>query len=86
MNDRPTAAELIEAVIVFLEGELIPGLSDPRLRFHTLVAANVLAISLRELAGEEDQLREEWRLLPRLLGSVARRLLGGAGFAGARGH
>jgi hypothetical protein len=68
MNDRPTAMELVEAVLGFLEAELIPGQSDPRLRFHTLVAANVLAIALRELAGQEAQLREEFDLLAPLLG------------------
>jgi hypothetical protein len=68
VNDRPTATELIESVLGFLEAELIPGQSDPRLRFHTLVAANVLAIALRELAGEETQLREECALLVGLLG------------------
>jgi hypothetical protein len=71
MNDRPSATELIEAVLGFLEAELIPSVSDPRLRFHALVAANVLAISLRELAGEEEQLREECRLLAPLLGAAA---------------
>ena len=37
--------------------------SDPRLRFHTLVAANVLSIALRELDGEEQHLRGELALL-----------------------
>jgi hypothetical protein len=68
MNDRPTATELIEAVVGFLEAELIPCLSDPRLRFHTLVAANVLSIALRQLDGEETQLHEEWALLGPLVG------------------
>src|SRR5690242_14430603 len=49
MNDRPTAAELVFAVREHLEGELIPTLADPRLRFQTLVAANVLRIVEREL-------------------------------------
>jgi hypothetical protein len=67
MNDRPTAAELIAAVRGYLEQELIPTLSDARLKFQTLVAANVLAISERELASEEEQLQEEWEQLGRLL-------------------
>jgi hypothetical protein len=71
MTDRPTAPELLEAVLGFLESELIPSLSDPRLRFHTLVAANVLAIARRELAGEEEHLHEEWRLLSPLIGAGA---------------
>ena len=45
MNDRPTAAELLAAARQFLEAELIPTLGDARLRFQTLVAANVLAIA-----------------------------------------
>src|SRR5207248_7149419 len=60
MNDRPTAVELVAAVRQYLEAELLPSLADPRLRFQTLVAANVLAIVERELPGEESSLREEW--------------------------
>jgi hypothetical protein len=52
MNDRPTAQELIEAARLYLEKELLPALSDARLRFQTLVAANVLSVAGRELAGE----------------------------------
>jgi hypothetical protein len=70
MNDRPNAAELIEAARGFLEAEVIPSLGDARLRFHALVAANVLAIALRELRGEEASLVEEWRLLTSLLGEA----------------
>ncbi len=62
MNDRPTAQELVDAVRLFLEKELLPGLTDARLRFQTLVAANVLAVAGREMAGEEALLHEEWRL------------------------
>jgi hypothetical protein len=63
MNDRPTAAELIDAARLYLEKELLPALTDQRQRFQTLVAANVLAIAGRELAGEEEMLRQEWHLL-----------------------
>ncbi len=69
MNDRPTAAELIDAVRHYLEAELLPTLTDARQRFQTLVAANVLAVAGRELAGEESQLRDEWDLLATLLGA-----------------
>jgi hypothetical protein len=68
MNDRPDAAELIDAVRGFLETELLPALGDARLRFHALVAANVLSVALRELKGEEPGLAEEWRLLAPLVG------------------
>jgi hypothetical protein len=67
MSDRPTAAELIAATRQFLEGELIPTLTDSRLRFQTLVAANVLAIVERELQVEENDLLREWQWLTELL-------------------
>jgi|SRR6516165_4079010 hypothetical protein len=69
MNDRPSAAELIDAVRHYLEAELLPTLTDARQRFQALVAANVLTIAGRELAGEEEQLRQEWDLLAGLLGA-----------------
>ena len=68
MNDRPTAGELIDAVRHYLEAELLPTLTDARQRFQALVAANVLAVAGRELAGEEEQLRQEWDLLVTLVG------------------
>jgi hypothetical protein len=70
MHDRPSAAELIDAVRGFLEAEVMPALADARLRFHALVAANVLSVALRELRGEEGSLREEWRSLSSLLGEA----------------
>jgi len=48
-DDRPTAAELVDAVTEFLERELQPAL-DGRLAFHTRVAVNALKITARELA------------------------------------
>jgi hypothetical protein len=48
MIDRPVREELLTAVREFLETELIPALTDQRLRFQTLVAANVLSIAERE--------------------------------------
>jgi hypothetical protein len=67
MNDRPTAGELVDAVRLFLEKELLPGLTDQRLRFQTLVAAHVLGIAGREMQTEEELLREEWQKLASLL-------------------
>ena len=68
MNDRPSAVELIDAVRGYLEKELLPALTDARLRFQTLVAANVLSVAGRELATEAEHLEEEWRLLDESLG------------------
>ena len=48
--DRPTAAELAEAVREFLETEILPAVDDRRLRFRTLVAANALGMVERETA------------------------------------
>lgn len=66
MSDRPTAAELLEAVWEFLSGELLPTLDDHRLKFRTLVAMNALGIARRELeAGGEGPGEEELRELAR---------------------
>lgn len=67
MQDRPDVQELLEAVRAFLEEEVVPGLEGPR-RFHARVAANLLAIVKRELAGEAAQLAAEWERLAVLLG------------------
>jgi hypothetical protein len=70
MNDRPNAIELVAAVREYLEGELLPTITDARLRFQTLVAVNALAIAGRELASEEHQLLEEGVWLAALLHSA----------------
>jgi HAMP domain-containing protein len=52
-GDRPTAAELVEAVYEFLAEEVLPAATDHRAKFRTLVAMNALGIARRELeAGE----------------------------------
>lgn len=48
-QDRPTAAELIEAVREFLEGDVMDA-TEGRVRFHTRVAINALGMVERELA------------------------------------
>jgi hypothetical protein len=68
MQDRPTVQELLDAVRTFLEADVVPALDGPR-RFHARVAANVLAIVGRELAGEEAALAAEWGRLATLLGA-----------------
>jgi len=67
VHDRPTAAELIAAARDYLTGELLPTVTDQRLRFRGLVAANVLAIVERELATLEADLLAEWAGLTALL-------------------
>lgn len=48
-HDRPTLAEMVEAVRTWIEGDLVR-VTDSGLRFHARVAANMLAIVERELA------------------------------------
>ena len=61
MSERPTAAELAEAILEFLGGEILPTVTDQRLRFRTLVAMNALSIVCRELealpAEDDTELR-----------------------------
>ena len=62
MSERPTARELTEAILEFLDGEILPTLTDQRLRFRTLVAMNALGIVHRELAAlpaEDDAEQRE---------------------------
>jgi hypothetical protein len=49
VSERPTAQELTEAILEFLGGEILPTVTDQRLRFRTLVAMNALSIIYREL-------------------------------------
>ena len=61
-HDQPDAATLLEAVREFLSEELEPQL-EGRLRWHTKVAANVLAVVERELQlGPEQAERHRERL------------------------
>ena len=48
LHDVPTAAELVEAVREWLDRDVLDA-TDGRLRFHTRVASNVLAMVQREL-------------------------------------
>ncbi len=61
----PTAGELVEAVREWMERDLAPAL-DGRLRFHTRVAANMLAIVEREMALGADQALAHGRRLSHL--------------------
>ena len=70
MQDRPDTRELIQAVGDFLDRELLPAITDPRLRFRALVAANVLKIVGRELAAGDAPRRAEWQRLTALLNEM----------------
>lgn len=65
MSERPSPQELTEAILEFLGGEILPTLTDQRLRFRTLVAMNALSIVYRELAAlpvEDDAAQRELAL------------------------
>lgn len=55
-HDVPDAAALVEAVREFLERDVLPA-TEGRVRFHTRVAANVLAMVEREIQLGEAQLQ-----------------------------
>jgi Domain of unknown function (DUF6285) len=62
LQDRPTAAELIDAVREFLERDVLPAV-DGRVAFHTRVAVNALGMVERELTtGAELDATEQERL------------------------
>lgn len=69
MQDRPSAAELLQAAREFCERELGPAL-DGRLRFQVRVLQNILGILEREWTGEEDALHREFHRLTELLGDA----------------
>ncbi len=66
MQDRPTVPELLQAVVYFLDKELVPNLTGSR-QFYSRVAANVLRTVMRELEHEEEQLAAEWQRLNEIL-------------------
>lgn len=45
---HPTALELVDAVREHLASKVLPAITDPRLRFQTLVATHVLGVVVRE--------------------------------------
>lgn len=70
MQDRPDLAELLDSVRLFLEDEVLPAVSDARLKFRARVAAYVLAVAARERRQEGPLLEAEWRRLAAILGPL----------------
>jgi len=66
-QDRPNAAELLEAVAEYLHGELRPEVARAQ-RFRVLVAANCCLVVARELRAGEEPLRRDLALFSELLG------------------
>ena len=67
MQDRPDAAELLDAVAEYLFGELRPEVPREQ-RFKVLVAANVCAVVAREIRAAEGPTRDDLALFRELLG------------------
>jgi hypothetical protein len=66
MQPRPNNPELASAVREFLESEILPTLTDARLKFRTLVAMNALSM-LERAPLEEALLHSEAQTLATLL-------------------
>lgn len=67
MQDRPTAAELLEALGDFMRNRA-ENARDRWERFQFQVAANSIGIIKREIEMEDGFKRDEWAGLDRLLG------------------
>ncbi len=63
-NDRdafeqhPSALDLIDAAREHLATKVVPAITDPRLRFETLVATHVLGVASREMSRGPEMVAE----------------------------
>ncbi|MBX7058044.1 MAG: hypothetical protein K1X75_08245 [Leptospirales bacterium] len=70
MQNRPDAAELLEAIQEFLMKDIMPRVKDQELlSFKTLVSWNMLGVLAREARSGEDSLNSELGRLIALLGA-----------------
>jgi hypothetical protein len=67
-QDRPTAAELVQAVREFLEHDVMSTSTDKRVQFHARVAANALGMIERELNNGRELVEAERARAAALLG------------------
>ncbi|HZS37147.1 MAG TPA: DUF6285 domain-containing protein [Polyangia bacterium] len=71
MIDPPDKATLLDAVALFLVGELKGAVADPKLGFRVLIAAHLTASVAAELRGDDAQDAAELERLRALLPDVA---------------
>jgi hypothetical protein len=65
MQERPNKSALLMSIARFLLEEARPALTDPRLNFRALIAANLAGIVANELATDDEHItRELERLRP----------------------
>jgi hypothetical protein len=69
MHDRPNIDELLRAVEILFDEQLVPTLTGAR-QYNSRVAANVIRTVRRELQHAERQLEAEWSGLDALLGAA----------------
>jgi hypothetical protein len=64
MYDRPDIFQLLNAVQIFVQNEVVPTVEEDRKRYYqALVAMNVLEVVAREMRMSVDHLKAEWARL-----------------------
>jgi len=57
-EQHPSALDLIDAAREHLATRVVPAITDPRLRFETLVATHVLGVASREMSRGPEMVAE----------------------------
>ena len=57
-EQHPSALDLIDAAREHLATKVVPAITDPRLRFETLVATHVLGVASREMSRGPEMVAE----------------------------
>lgn len=68
MTRRPTTQELVDAAREHLAQHVLPAITDPKLKFQTLVATHVLGVVWRDLERRDAHAAQEWEAFAALLG------------------
>jgi hypothetical protein len=71
MQDRPNRLALLQAIARFVNEEARPALTDPRLNFRALIAANLATIVASELTSEDAHVTAELARANALLGDTS---------------
>jgi Domain of unknown function (DUF6285) len=71
MQERPNKLVLLTAIARFLMEEVRPALSEPRLAFRALIAANLASVVASELASDSEVVARDLERLAPLLPDAA---------------